>query len=165
MHYVGYCLVFFFAANTILVVALSTISMRFYVRGKLYSFSNLVFCNLFAFFLMMWNNLLCAIISRWFILLIICFHPSVSSVEFFSSNSSSISQFEFLMQWCFLCYYSDIVVRFFLVFTFFFNLDSYFPCYRKARFYHLGLWFLSYPSDREYLLCNVCVPIEICACF
>ncbi len=94
------CKVFFnflFVANIILVVALSIISMWFYAKGKLYSLSNLFFCNPFVFFLMMWDNLLCAIIFHWFILLIICFCPSVSSVEFSSSGSSSIFQFEFLM--------------------------------------------------------------------
>jgi hypothetical protein len=47
---------FLFVANTILVVTLSTISMKFYARGKLYSFSNLILYN--PFFLMMWDNLL-----------------------------------------------------------------------------------------------------------
>jgi hypothetical protein len=82
---------------------------------------------------------LCAIVTRQFILLIVCFYPSVFLVEFSSSNSSSISQFEFLMQWCFMSFNYDIVVRFILVFAFSFNFDGYFPCYRKARSYHLGL--------------------------
>jgi hypothetical protein len=133
---------FLFATNTILVVALSNISMRFYVRGKLYAFFNLVLCNPFAFCLVTWDNLLCTIVTHRFILLIVCFCPSISRVEFSNSNSSSISQFKFLMQWCFLSSYHDIVVRFILVFIFSFNLDGYyFPCCRKAKSYHLGLWF------------------------
>jgi ABC-type transport system involved in cytochrome c biogenesis permease component len=129
---------FIFAANTIVVATLLTILMKFYVRRKLYPFSNLILCNPFAFFLMTWDNLLCAIVTRQFILLIVCFYPFVFPVEFSSSNSSSTSQFEFLMQWCFMSFNYDIVVRFILVFAFLKKIDGYFPCYRKARSYHLG---------------------------
>jgi hypothetical protein len=52
---------FLFVANTIFVVTLSTISMRFYARGKLYPLSNLVIYNPFAFFPMTWDNL-CALL-------------------------------------------------------------------------------------------------------
>jgi hypothetical protein len=64
---------FLFVTNTIFVVTLSTTSMRFYTRGKLYLFSNLVIYNPFAFFPMTWDNLLCFIVSHQFILLIIFF--------------------------------------------------------------------------------------------
>jgi hypothetical protein len=108
--------------NTIFVVALSIILMRFYAKGKLYMFSNLILCN--PFFLVMLDNLSCVIISHHFILLIIWFFPSMPRGEFFNFNSSSISQFELLMQWHFLSSFYDIVVIFILMFTFFFNLDG-----------------------------------------
>jgi hypothetical protein len=89
---------FLFATSTTLVVVLSVvISMRFYARGKLYLFSNLVIYNPLAFFPMTLDNLLCIIVIRRFILLIVCFFPFVSSIELSNCNSSSISQFEFLM--------------------------------------------------------------------
>jgi hypothetical protein len=38
------------------------------------------------------------------------------------------------MQWHFLSSNCDIVMRFILVFAFSFNLDGYFPCYKKPNF-------------------------------
>jgi len=156
---------FLFTANIILVVTLSIISMRFYVRGKLYPLSNLIIYNPFALFPVTWDNLLCTIVSCRFILLIICFCPSISRVEFSSSNSSSLSQFEFLRQWHFLSSYCDIVVRFILMFALSFNFNGYFLCCKKTRSYHLGFWCWSCPSERESPLCNVCILIGISACF
>jgi hypothetical protein len=89
--------IFLFAANTILVVTLLVISMRFYARGKLYPFSNLILCNPLVFFPMMSDNLLCIIVICQFILLIVCFYPYVFRIEYSSFSSSSISQFEFFM--------------------------------------------------------------------
>jgi hypothetical protein len=86
---------FLFVTITILVVALWIILMRFYVKGKLYPFSNLILCNPFAFFPMTWNNLLCVIVTHQFIILVACFNPCVSHVEFSSSSSSSIYQLSY----------------------------------------------------------------------
>ncbi len=130
--------IFLFATNTILVVTLLAISMRLYARGKLYLFSNLVLCNPLVFFLVTSYNLLCTIVICQFILLIVCFCPYVFRIEYFSFNSSSIFQFEFLMQWHFLSSYCYTTMKFILMFAFFFILDGYFPCCRKARSYHLG---------------------------
>jgi hypothetical protein len=44
-----------------ILIALSFISMKFYAKGKLYSFSNLVHYNRFALFFVMWDNVLCII--------------------------------------------------------------------------------------------------------
>jgi hypothetical protein len=74
-----------------------------------------------------------------FILLIVCFCPSMSRIGFSSSNSSSIFQFKFLMQWRFLSSYYDIAMIFILVFSLFLYLDGYFPCYRKTKSYHLNI--------------------------
>jgi len=82
----GLCWVMFnflSTANIIFVVTLLTISIRFYEKGKLYMLSNLVLCNLFAFFLVTWDNFFCDIIFHQFILLILCFCPFVSRNEFF----------------------------------------------------------------------------------
>jgi hypothetical protein len=119
---------FLFATSTILIVALSAISMRCYAKGKLYPFSNLVLCNPFVFFPMTWDNIFCAIVSCHFILLIICFCPFVFHGEFFNFSSSSIYLFEFLMQWHFVPSFYDIVV----IFSFSFSLDGYFP--KKCAF-------------------------------
>jgi hypothetical protein len=91
---------FLSATNTIFIVVLLVILMKFYARGKLYSFSNLVLCN--PCFPMMWDNLSCAIVSRCFIFLIVCFCPFVFHNEFSNFSSSSFSQFELLMQWHFV---------------------------------------------------------------
>jgi hypothetical protein len=63
---------FLFVAITI-IVALSVISMKFYAKGKLYPFSNLVRCNPFALFFVMCDNVLWIIIFCHFILLIVYF--------------------------------------------------------------------------------------------
>jgi len=102
-------------------------------------FTNLVLYNPFTFILMTRDNLLCTVVTCRFILPIVCLCFSTSYVEFSSSCSLFISQFEFLMQWCFLFF--DIAMRFISMFDFFFNFNGYFPCCRKAKSYHLGLWF------------------------
>jgi hypothetical protein len=102
-------------------------------------FSNLIIYNPLALFFMTLDNLLCAIVIHRFILLTTCLCPCVSCIEFSSFSSSSIFQFEFLMQWHFLSSYSYIVVRFISVFVFSFNLDGYFTCNKKARSYHLSI--------------------------
>jgi hypothetical protein len=52
---------FLLAANIILVTLLA-ILMRFYARGKLYLFSNLILCDPLAFFPMTLDNLLCTML-------------------------------------------------------------------------------------------------------
>jgi hypothetical protein len=124
---------FLYVANNILVVSLSTILMGFYGREELHPFSNFVIYN--PCFPLMWDNLYCTIVSRRFILLIVCFCPSVSRGDFSNFNSSSISQFDFLMQWHFLFFFCDTAV----IFAFYFNFNGYFPCSRKVKSYHPGL--------------------------
>jgi hypothetical protein len=89
----------------------------------------------------------------------------MSCSELFSFNSSSISQFEFLMQWHFLFSFSDIEVIFILVYAFSFDHDEYFPYYGKTKFFHLGFLFWNYLSDRKYLMCNVYILVGIFTCF
>jgi len=80
------------------------------MQEKLYSFSNLIIYN--PFFHVMQDNLYCAIVFCHYILLIVCFCPSMSCSELFSFNSSSISQFEFLMQWHFI--YFLVILKWYL---------------------------------------------------
>jgi hypothetical protein len=131
-----------------------------YVRGKVYLFSNLVFYNPFAFFPVMWDYFLCAIVTHRFTLLIICFCPSISHIEFSSSNSSYISQFEFLMKWHFLSSNCDIVVKFISVFTFFLILMATFHVVGKP-----DLTILVSNFGVVQVIENVCILARIFACF
>ncbi len=155
----------FFVASTLLVIALTTNCWNFMWKDKYIYFTNLVLYNPFTLFLVIGDYFLCTIVTRPCILLIVCFCIFVFCIEFSNSSSSFFLQVEFLMQRRFLFSNYETVVRFILLISLSFNLNGYFPWYRKAKTYHLGFWFWSYPSDSKCPLCNVCVSGRICACF